>query len=70
MPALWRFGAQFLLCVICIAAVAGLPVAVVAAPSAEDADGVELPSALTQKEALLTIFYDASTFGELHPCPT
>ena len=24
----------------------------------------------SQKEALLTIFYNASTYGSLHPCPT
>lgn len=23
-----------------------------------------------KKEALLTLFYDGSTYGELHPCPT
>lgn len=38
-----------------------------------DADFLENVPAIGgayQKEALLTLFYDGSTYGELHPCPT
>lgn len=35
-----------------------------------EADGLDLPVGPPQKEALLSILYEASTYGELHPCPT
>ena len=33
-------------------------------------DGGAAPSSDYKKKALLTVFYNASTHGELHPCPT
>ena len=36
----------------------------------EDGRVATAPSAGYKKTALLTVFYNASTHGELHPCPT
>ena len=37
---------------------------------AGQANGGAAPSSDYKKTALLTVFYNASTHGELHPCPT
>ena len=36
----------------------------------EDGRVAPAPSSDYKKTALLTVFYNASTHGELHPCPT
>lgn len=63
------------LCALLSAMATALPVclsATVAFSANGDFDGetLDLPDELSQKDALLTIVYNASTYGELHPCPT
>ena len=73
MSALRRCISQLVLCaaLLLLAASAGLAQA---APTSEtdSLDGVDLevPGGKPGKDALLTIFYDASTYGEMSPCPT
>ncbi len=73
MPALRRLFASLTLFAALLLA-ATFPALAAAVPPSEtgflEPEGPDLPSGLAQKEALLTIFYDASTYGELHPCPT
>ena len=70
MSALRRCISQLVLC----AAFVLLAGPAQAAPTSEAAllDGVdlELPGGKPGKDALLTIFYNASTYGEMSPCPT
>ena len=72
MPAARRFFTRFLL----YAALLPLAVALAAFAGAfakagfSEPDDLGLSLGTPQKEALLTIFYDASTYGMLHPCPT
>lgn len=73
MPALRRCFSQLVLCAafVLLAASAG-PAQAVPTSETEPLDGVdlELPGGKPGKDALLTIFYDASTYGEMSPCPT
>ena len=74
MPALWRLFA----CVTLFAAL--LPLLVlrpaIAAPASTsetgflDAGGPALSPGVAHNDAILTILYNASTYGELQPCPT
>ena len=70
MFALRRCIAQLVLC----AAFVILAAPAQAVPTSETGliDGVdlELPVGKPGKDALLTIFYNASTYGEMSPCPT
>ena len=77
MSASRRFVARLALYAAVFFLAATLPVfspRATAAPSSEteflDAGGLELPVGSPRKEALLSILYNASTYGELHPCPT
>ena len=73
MSALRRCISQLVLCAafILLAAPAGTA-QVVPTSETDSLDGVdlELPGGKPGKSALLTIFYDASTYGEMSPCPT
>ena len=73
MFALRRCISQLVLCAafVLLAASAG-PARAVSASGTEPLDGVdlELPVGKPGKDALLTIFYNASTYGEMSPCPT
>jgi hypothetical protein len=46
------------------------PAAAIAQDGFSEGEAVDLPDAVTRDDALLTILYTASTYGELHPCPT
>ena len=70
MSALRRCISQLVLC----AALVLLAGSAQAVPTSETdpIDGVDLevPVGKPGKDALLTIFYNASTYGEMSPCPT
>ena len=74
MPALWRLFA----CMTLVAAFLPLSIsrsATAAAVSSSetgflDAGGPGQPPSVGHNDALLTILYNASTYGELRPCPT
>ena len=77
MSALRQIVARLALYAVLFFLAAALPVfssRAAAAPASEagiaEADGLELSVGSPQKEALLSILYNASTYGELHPCPT
>ena len=73
MSALRRSVSQLILCaaLVLLAASAG-PAQAVPTSETDTIDGVdlELPGGKPGKDALLTILYDASTYGEMSPCPT
>lgn len=73
MSALRRCFSQLVLCAAFVLLVASAgPVQAVPTSETEPLDGVdlELPGGKPGKDALLTIFYNASTYGEMSPCPT
>ena len=70
MSALRRCISQLVLCAAFVL-LAG-PAQAVPTSETDPIDGVdlELPVGKPGKDALLTIFYNASTYGEMSPCPT
>ena len=73
MSALRRCISQLVLCAafVLLAAPAG-PAQAITTSETDPIDGVDLevPAGKPGKDALLTIFYNASTYGEMSPCPT
>ena len=77
MSASWRRVAYFALYIVFILLAEAVPVCFLSAEAAlsprtafPDGDRLEFPVGQAQKEALLSIVYAASTYGELYPCPT
>ena len=70
MSALRRCISQLVLCA-ALVLLAG-PAQAVRTSETDPIDGVDLevPVGKPGKDALLTIFYNASTYGEMSPCPT
>ena len=67
MSALRRCISQLVLCAAFV-----LLAGPVQSSETDSIDGVDLevPVGKPGKDALLTIFYNASTYGEMSPCPT
>ena len=69
------FTVRILLCAallvtVLTATVPALPLQAVANPSGDEGQGLDLSLGFETAQPLLTLFYDASTAGEMHPCPT
>ncbi len=73
MSALRRCFSQLVLCAVFVLLTASAgPAQAVPTSETDSLDGVDLELSVGKpaKDALLTILYDASTYGEMNPCPT